>query len=52
MKELGIREILFETLQGGLKGELRIEGIKDIKSTNIYLKGFIDRYNKKFLMIF
>jgi len=61
MKELGIIQIyadspqakgrierLFGTLQSRLKEELKIEGIKDIESSNIYLKEFIERYNKKF----
>lgn len=61
MKELGIIQIyaespqakgrierFFGTLQIRLKEELKIEGIKDIQSSNIYLKEFIERYNKKF----
>uniref|UniRef100_A0A7C3RLM0 Integrase catalytic domain-containing protein n=1 Tax=Dictyoglomus thermophilum TaxID=14 RepID=A0A7C3RLM0_DICTH len=65
MRELGIIQIyaessqakgrivrFFKTLQCRLKEELRIEGIKDIESANISLKGFIERYNKKFCIEF
>ena len=41
-------ERLWNTLQSRLLAELRLNNIKDIKSANNFLKGFIERYNSKF----